>query len=90
MLTDRPTNCRPRFLFSVLNPDSFFVRLENETIKFASTISQGTKFSAFMEAFSAKVGVPQDRASEAVFKFDGDKLNPASTPEVELVPPVEL
>lgn len=34
-----------------------------------------------MEAFNEKVGIPQDRASEGVFKFDGDKLNPDGTPE---------
>lgn len=43
---------------------------------------QGTKFSALMERFNEKVGIPQERASEGVFKFDGDKLNPDGTPEV--------
>lgn len=44
--------------------------------------SQGTKFSAFMEGFCGKVGIPADRTDESVFKFDGDKLNPDGTPEV--------
>ncbi|CAB1117070.1 unnamed protein product [Ectocarpus sp. CCAP 1310/34] len=50
---------------------------------FMVTTTTGTKFSAFMEAFNEKVGIPQERASEGVFKFDGDKLNPDGTPEGE-------
>lgn len=39
-------------------------------------------FSAFMESFNAAVGIPPERASESVFQFDGDNLNPKGTPEV--------
>lgn len=35
-----------------------------------------------MEGFTAKVGIPPERAHESVFRFDGDKLNPNDTPEV--------
>lgn len=43
---------------------------------------QDIKWSAFMERFVAAVGIPVERASQCVFKFDGDKLNPEGTPEV--------
>ncbi|CAN0110041.1 unnamed protein product [Ectocarpus sp. 4 AP-2014] len=43
-----------------------------------------------MEAFNEKVGIPQERASEGVFKFDGDKLNPDGTPEGEDMEPEEI
>ncbi|CAM9834066.1 unnamed protein product, partial [Ectocarpus sp. 6 AP-2014] len=57
---------------------------------FMVTTTTGTKFSAFMEAFNEKVGIPQERASEGVFKFDGDKLNPDGTPEGEDMEPEEI
>lgn len=43
---------------------------------------QDTKFYAFMESFCVAVGIPESRAKEVVFEFDGDKLNPEGTPEV--------
>ncbi|CAN0412540.1 unnamed protein product [Ectocarpus fasciculatus] len=49
---------------------------------FMVTTTTGTKFSAFMEGFNEKVGIPPERASECVFKFEGGKLNPDGTPEV--------
>ncbi|CAM9824735.1 unnamed protein product, partial [Ectocarpus sp. 8 AP-2014] len=57
---------------------------------FMVTTTTGTKFSAFMEAFNEKVGIPQERASEGVFKFDGDKLNPDGTPEGEDMEPEDI
>lgn len=43
---------------------------------------QDTKFYAFMESFCVAVGIPEGRAQEVAFEFDGDKLNPEGTPEV--------
>ena len=40
------------------------------------------RFKTFMEGFITAVGIPLDRASECVFKLDGDKLNPEGTPQV--------
>ncbi|CAM9897596.1 unnamed protein product [Sphacelaria rigidula] len=50
---------------------------------FTVETTQDTKFYAFMESFCVAVGIPESRAKEVVFEFDGDKLNPEGTPEGE-------
>ena len=44
--------------------------------------SQEMKYKTFMEGFIAAVGIPLERASECVFKLDGDRLDPEGTPQV--------
>ncbi|CAM9524657.1 unnamed protein product, partial [Hapterophycus canaliculatus] len=63
-------------------PVTLKVRVEGgKMFKVGTTME--TKFSAFMEAFNEKVGVPSERASEAIFRFEGDRLNPEGSPEGE-------
>eukprot|EP00903_Cladosiphon_okamuranus_P019497 g17930.t1 len=61
-------------------PITIKVRVEGGKMFTVSTTTE-IKFSAFMEGFTAKVGIPPERANECVFRFDGDKLNPNDTPE---------